>query len=234
MDARYDGHAEWYDATYRRYGDRDGSSGLLARLLGPGDVLCLDLGCGTGLHFAAVQELGYTVLGVDLSGDQLRLAAARNPWVVQADAHRLPLPDGAVGVVTMTSTHTDIDDFAVVVGEATRVLRPGGRLVYLGPHPCFVGAFAVRTEEPAERGFRVGPGYGDERLQRDPTGRFPFRSRVGSRNLTLTTFLGALLAQPALRLTAVTEYDTDLREWTTEPADGRVTPWNIAVIATRG
>lgn len=233
MDIRYDGYAEWYDTRFRRYSDRDGSAGLLARLLGPGDALCLDLGCGSGLHFAAVRELGYTVLGVDLSSDQLRIAATRNPWVVQADGRRLPLPDGAVDVVTMTYTHTDIDDFAAVVAEAARVLRSGGRLVYLGPHPCFVGAFAARTDEPAEVGFRVGPGYGDERLQRDPTGRFPIRSRVGSRNLTLTTFLGAFLAQRTLRLASITEYDTDLRQWTTDSPDGRVVPWNIGVIAER-
>src|SRR5690349_20245236 len=234
MDARYDGYAEWYDTRFRRYADRDGSAGLLARLLGPGDALCLDLGCGTGLHFAAVRELGYTVLGVDLSSDQLRIAASRNPWVVRADGCRLPLADGAVDVVTMTYTHTDIDDFAAVVAEAARVLRFGGRLVYLGPHPCFVGAFAVRTDEATESGFRIGPGYGDERLQRDPTGRFPIRSRVGAHNLTLATFLGAFLAQPALRLASVTEYDTDLRPWTAERLDGRVAPWNLAVIAERG
>ena len=233
MEARYDGHADWYDARFRRYADRDGSAGLLARLLGPGGSLCLDLGCGTGLHFAAVRDLGYTVLGVDLSSDQLRIAATRNPWVVRADGGRLPLADGAVDAVTMTYTHTDVDDFAAVVAEAARVLRPGGRLVYLGPHPCFVGAFATRTDEAAEGGFRVGPGYGDERLQRDPTGRFPIRSRVGAHNLTLTTFLGAFLAQPALRLASVTEYDTDLRPWTTERPDGRVAPWNLAVIAER-
>jgi SAM-dependent methyltransferase len=232
VTARYDGQAEWYDTRFQRY--RDGSAGLLAQLLGPGDSLCLDLGCGTGLHFAAVREAGYTVLGVDLSSDQLRIAATRNPWVVRADGGRLPLPDGAVGTVTMTYTHTDIDDFAAVVREAARVLQPGGRLVYLGPHPCFVGAFAVRTDEPDEGGFRVGPGYGDERLQRDPTGRFPIRSHVGARNLTLTSFLGAFLGQPALRLASITEYDTDLRPWTPDRADGRVAPWNLAVIAVRG
>jgi SAM-dependent methyltransferase len=231
VSARYDGYADWYDTRFRRYGDRDGSAGVLARLLGPGDSLCLDIGCGTGLHFAAVRELGYTVLGVDLSADQLRIAATRNPWVVRADAGRLPLADAAVPVVVMTYTHTDVDDFAAVVGEAARVLRPGGRLVYLGPHPCFVGAFAHRTTEAEDRGFSLVPGYGDERLQRDPTGRFPIRSRVGAHNLTLATFLGAFLAQPSLRVTGLTEYDTELHPWRLGPNDGRVVPWNIAVVA---
>jgi SAM-dependent methyltransferase len=73
--ARYDGHADWYDSTFGYLSDA--SAGLLARLLGPaapGEPICLDLGCGTGLHFDAVPGAGYTVVGVDLSADQLRLA----------------------------------------------------------------------------------------------------------------------------------------------------------------
>jgi len=35
--------------------------------------------------------------------------------------------------------HTDVDDFAAVVREVARVLSPGGRFVYVGTHPCFVG-----------------------------------------------------------------------------------------------
>jgi 2-polyprenyl-3-methyl-5-hydroxy-6-metoxy-1,4-benzoquinol methylase len=50
-------------------------------LLGSVDAdssVCLDVGCGTGLHFGAVAARGYTVVGVDLSADQLRIAASRN------------------------------------------------------------------------------------------------------------------------------------------------------------
>ena len=233
-DARYDGHADWYDATFRRYSDEDGSAGVLARLLGPadrGDPVCLDIGCGTGLHFAAVERLGHTVVGVDLSADQLRVAATRNPRVVRADAGRLPLADASVPAVVMTFIHTDVDDFPRVVGEAARVLRPGGRLVYVGLHPAYVGPFLDRQGETGDRELRLAPGYGDERLHHDPSGRFPVRSRVGSRSLTLETFLGAFLAQPTLRLTSLVELDTGLRPWLAGPGDGRVVPWNLAVTA---
>lgn len=234
LGARYDGHADWYDATFRYLGDEDGSAGLLCRLLGPPDPdnpICLDIGCGTGLHFRAVQAGGYTVVGVDLSADQLRIAARRSPRVIQADARRLPLRDAAIPAIAMTFTHTDVDDFAVAVGEAARVLRPGGRIVCLGQHPTFMGPFIERENELAHRELHITAGYGDERLQRDPTGRFPVRSRVGARNLTLATFLGAFLAQPTLRLSSVVELDTDMRPWRLNPDDGRVVPWNIAVTA---
>jgi SAM-dependent methyltransferase len=234
VSARYDGHADWYDETFRGLGSEAGSAGLLRSLLGPADVddpVCLDIGCGTGLHFEAVQAGGYRVVGVDLSADQLRVAASRSRRVIQADARRLPLRDACVPAVVMTFTHTDVDDFPTAVAEAARVLRPGGRLVYLGLHPAYVGAFADRGDEVERAELRITAGYGDERLRHDPTGRFPVRSRVGARNLTLSTFLGAFLAQPALRLSAVDELDTGMQPWRPSPADGRVVPWNIAITA---
>jgi SAM-dependent methyltransferase len=232
--ARYDGDAEWYDRTFRYLGDEAGSAGLLGRLLGPADrggAVCLDIGCGTGLHFASVAARGYTVIGVDLSGDQLGVASSRNGRVVQADAGRLPLPGASVPVVVMTFTHTDVDDFRAVVGEAARVLQAGGRLVYIGVHPAYVGAFVDRQSELRDHAVRIGVGYGDDRLRRDPTGRFPVRSRVGSRNLTLQTLLGAFLACERLRLSSFIELDTSMQSWRPDASDGRVVPWNIALVA---
>jgi SAM-dependent methyltransferase len=232
--ARYDGHGDWYDATFGFLGAETGSGGLLGRLLGPAErdgQICLDVGCGTGLHVHAVQDRGYTVVGVDLSADQLRVAATRNPRLVRADAGRLPLPDASVAAVAMTFVHTDVDHFGAAIGEAARVLRPGGRLVHLGLHPAYVGAFADRTTETETQQVRMTAGYGDERLHRDPTGRFPVRSRVGARNLTLTTLLAAFLAQDTLRLTAIAEFDTDLRPWRSGARDHRILPWNLAITA---
>ena len=237
MSARYDGHADWYEATFAPLGEEDGSAGLLARLLGPGkpgDSICLDIGCGTGLHFAAVAGCGHQVVGVDLSADQLRIARTRNPRVVRADARRLPFADHSIPAATMTFIHTDVDDFPAAVAEAARVLRPGGRLVYLGLHPAFMGAFVDRRNEAEEQELRIRRGYGDERLRRDRTGRFPVRSRVGARNLTLQTFLGAFLAPPRLRLSSIIELDTNMRPWRCPPRDGHLLPWNIAVTAVAG
>jgi SAM-dependent methyltransferase len=235
-DARYDGHADWYDSRFRHLRDGTHSAGRLADLLGeppPDDRRCLDVGCGTGLHHAAVEARGWTVIGADLSADQLRIAATRNHRLLRADAARLPLADAAVPAVSMTFIHTDVDDFPAVVAEAARVLRPGGRLVYLGPHPAFVGAFADRRTETTDGDLRIVPGYGNERHHVDPTGRFPIRSRVGSRNLTLQTVLGAFLTAGTLRLSSFTELDTAMRPWPAVPGDGRVVPWNVAITATR-
>jgi SAM-dependent methyltransferase len=234
--ARYDGFADWYDTTFSLYGDDDGSAGLLAHLLGPADPLdpvCLDIGCGTGLHFAAVEAMGYQVIGIDLSADQLRIAATRADRVIQADSGRLPLRDCSIPLAITTFTHTDVDDFPATIAEAARVVRPGGRVVYVGLHPAYMGAFVDRTSEAQTRELLFNAGYGYEELQYDRTGRFPVRSRVGARNLTLATFFGAFLDQPALRLASVIEFDTHMRPWQLNASDGRIVPWNLAVVAQR-
>ena len=182
--ARYDGLADEYVAFltdhspyYRMAAD------ALRRLLGPGPGRCLDVGCGAGHFMPVATELGWNVSGVDLSADLLRHATDRLPTaeLVQADASALPFADASFDAAYSTFTHTDFDDFEAAMQEARRVLRPGGRLVYIGNHPCFVGA----TQEHVETGPPIlHPGY---RLagRRDAAGTpgataGGWRARVGS------------------------------------------------------
>jgi SAM-dependent methyltransferase len=52
-------------------------------------------------------------------------------------------------LVVSEFTHTDVDDFAVLAAETRRVLRPGGRFVYVGLHPCFTGPLAEQPRGTA-------------------------------------------------------------------------------------
>ena len=52
--SRYDGHAEWYDAWNKPHAERNAADVLA--LLGSGDGLCLDLGCGSGLYFDVLSQ----------------------------------------------------------------------------------------------------------------------------------------------------------------------------------
>lgn len=138
MNARYDGLAEWYD-EFNAQGAA-GNAPELADLLGPGDGLCLDLGCGTGQYLDVIRSNGRTVVGLDRSADQLRLARRRDPApLLQGDGHTLPFRDQVFGTVTALWVSTDIPDFAALTKEAARVLRPGGLLLFYGVHPCFNG-----------------------------------------------------------------------------------------------
>ncbi|TMM05722.1 MAG: class I SAM-dependent methyltransferase, partial [Actinobacteria bacterium] len=125
---RYDGVAEWYEGF--RPALKPEELDALRRLLGRGSGRCLDVGCGTGLTTAAVAELGWSAVGIDLSEDMLETARGRGLEVVQGSAEELPFPDGTFDAAVSVWTHTDVDDFSVEIGEIARVLRPEGPLVY--------------------------------------------------------------------------------------------------------
>lgn len=183
--ARYDGHADWYNAWNQPHVDDNAAE--IVRLLGPGHGLCLDLGCGGGGYLDALAATGRTVVGLDRSADQLRYARHRSPNVVQGDGAALPFPDGSFGAVAAIWISTDVDDFTAVLAEATRVLRPTGLLVFYGVHPCFNGPHIEWLEDG---GVRAHPGY---RLsgwhQESPWwGRY-VRRRVGMRHHPLGELL---------------------------------------------
>ncbi|MGI5455000.1 class I SAM-dependent methyltransferase [Streptomyces sp. CA-249302] len=200
--AAYDEHADWYD----EHMSADGASAYVQRvhdtlsgLLGPGTGTCLDVCCGTGAHVRPLAGLGWTPVGVDLSRNQLRHAAARLPVAV-ADATALPLADGSVPAAVCVLASTDVPDYAAVLREIGRVLAPGGRFVHLGVHPCFVGAFAERVEVSK---VVLDGGYADRarRFDGNPAG---VRVRVGAWHTPLADLLNAVTAA-GLRLVRTAE-----------------------------
>ena len=195
-NAAYDGLADAYrafqaehPAYYKLAAD------ALRRLLGRGDGRCLDVGCGGGHFFGVGSELGWTLVGVDTSEDQLRVARHRHPQieVVRADAAALPFGDASFDAAFSMFTHTDIEDFGATVRETLRVLEPGAPFVYVGNHPCFVGA----TQEHVENGLPLlHPGYrrAGRRNAADSPGTVAdgWRARLGSFvHLPLGPFLEA-------------------------------------------
>lgn len=68
--AVYDEIADWYEQEFlarQTDGDPFGVRQALAALLGSGRGVCLEIGCGTGVHAAQIRQLGWTPLGVDVS-----------------------------------------------------------------------------------------------------------------------------------------------------------------------
>lgn len=221
--ARYDGYADWYDETTSHW-PKDEETGFLRDHLGAGrGEVCLDIGCGTGRYGAAVAAAGYRAVGVDLSRDQLRFARRRLAAAVCGDGRRLPARDGAVPVAVGMYFHTDVADFAGVVREVARCLRPGGRFLYVGLHPCFLGPFVYRLEESAERGLTFMPGYGQvgwaSRGSGDGT---HVAGRVGFHHKTLESFLSAII-QAGLCLREVRELS----------GNGTVLPRNLGLVAEK-
>jgi 2-polyprenyl-3-methyl-5-hydroxy-6-metoxy-1,4-benzoquinol methylase len=94
----------------------------------PGAVL-VDLGCGGGLLAPYARRLGYCHVGVDLSESALRVARAHGVRVVRGDVTRLPFGDAVADAVSAGEILEHVADLPGVVGEACRILRPGGTLV---------------------------------------------------------------------------------------------------------
>ena len=115
--------------------------------LTPADQV-VDIGCGPGaaVRYAARRTAAAT--GIDPDPAMLRLArwstGLRPPpnvsWL-EGRAEKLPLPDGQATVTWAISSAHHWEDRDAGIGEARRVLAPGGRLV-----------IAERLAEPAARG----------------------------------------------------------------------------------
>jgi demethylmenaquinone methyltransferase/2-methoxy-6-polyprenyl-1,4-benzoquinol methylase len=97
--------------------------------LRPGSTV-LDLACGTGDLCRELQASGLMPRGVDLSFGMLAAARTAAP-LVQGDALRLPVRDGAVDGVTCGFALRNLVDLDPLWDELARVVRPGGRIALL-------------------------------------------------------------------------------------------------------
>jgi SAM-dependent methyltransferase len=205
-DARYDGIADWYDTEFQPRPLESETWEVLLRLLGEGSGSLIDVGCGTGDYAVGLEERGWEVTGVDLSGDMVRRAHAKGVDAVQADATSLPFEDESFDAAVSVFTHTDVGDFAAVAREIARVLRPGAPFVYLGAHPCFVGphaAYDVESGLPTLHSgwYRRLGRYAEAPGIQSSSG---LRIKVGATHLPLGLFLQTFL-DTGLRLERVEE-----------------------------
>ncbi len=92
----------------------------------------LDLACGTGITASLAAARGATAIGADFSLAMIQAAKQRYPAIRfhLAEANALPFEDESFDVVL---ANFGVNHFAFPLGdlgEARRVLKPGGRLVF--------------------------------------------------------------------------------------------------------
>ena len=104
---------------------------------------CLDVCCGSGdlaLLLARQVKKSGQVTGVDFAGQQLAIAAQKEPYLqdrlnwVEADALSLPFADGSFDAATMAYGLRNLTDIPKGLEELRRVLKPGATAAVLDFH----------------------------------------------------------------------------------------------------
>jgi len=100
-----------------------------------GKVLEIGPGGGVNFEFYAASAVDWTGLEPNpFAFDRLREAADRcgiRATLIDGSAEAIPLPDASVDAVVSTIVLCSVGDPGRAIGEIRRVLRPGGRFVFV-------------------------------------------------------------------------------------------------------
>lgn len=114
---------------------RDAAVAMVQRLAPP-SAQVIDLGCGAGPVVSALRQRGVDVIGVDYAEDMLDNARTRlramgldDSRLHQGDCRMTGYPDAAFDVVVCLGVISYIEDYAEVLREIHRLLRPGGTMI---------------------------------------------------------------------------------------------------------
>jgi SAM-dependent methyltransferase len=98
------------------------------------DMRILDIGCGRGGVLEQLGELVARPLGVDPDLDSLRQSRLPDLPRAAAFSDHLPFPDGGIDLVLSSWVFEHLANPAQTFGEIRRVLKPGGRAIFLTPN----------------------------------------------------------------------------------------------------
>lgn len=154
----YRGYAEKNQATGRWSRSNPGNEFILDErdrflvdllssnhVLGRRNLHALDVGCGASTLLPSELRLGSRI-GIDILFERLipAVEAGSINGVACADGARMPFPDNSFDLVvlsTVLSSVRDADTRARIGAEVTRVLRPGGQVLW----------YDMRVPNPANR-----------------------------------------------------------------------------------
>jgi ubiquinone/menaquinone biosynthesis C-methylase UbiE len=172
----FDRHAAGYDAKLLR--DRwprnqQKKARLLQAAIGPRAEVLVDVGCGTGQLLDELLRLGACerAVGLDPAPGMLRLAAERlaghgSRVELRADtAERIGLEDASADAAFGVDLIHHLSDPPAALREIVRILRPGGRAVFLESNVRFPVTFLIGLSSREELGmFRTSKRYLGELL----------------------------------------------------------------------
>lgn len=127
----------------------------------PTSTVAVDIGCGAGQESIFLAQQGFSVTGVDLSSEALKIASERSKQAgVQVRWHNgnvleLPLEDQSVDLVNDRGCFHIIpnENRAQYANEMARILKPGGRIFLRGCRDQNNPTFAAITQEVVDQYF---------------------------------------------------------------------------------
>ncbi len=145
---------EWFDTSYYHklyeYRNEEEAESFITLLsdylkLGKGDHI-LDLPCGRGRHAVFLEQLGYRVIGADLSVNSIKYAKKFENESLRFIVHdmRKPLVNGYDAIFNLFTSFGYFDDDAIhieVIKNFKKALKPGGILVI-----DFLNIFRINKE----------------------------------------------------------------------------------------
>jgi len=165
MTDPWEDHAEWWQRQFTDGVDPEYTEQILpliAQHLPPSGRL-LDVGCGEGQVARIAAEAGLDVVGVDPALTQVVVARERagGPSYAQGSATALGFEDESVDAVVACLVFEHIPDVDAALAEVARVLRAGGRFLFLLNHPLLQtpgsGWIDDQILDPPEQYWRIGP-----------------------------------------------------------------------------
>jgi len=139
----------FYAANYDRIFRPAETAGLTMerrRLLAQASGETIEIGAGTGLNLAHYPDAVTRLVLVEPDRHMARRLRRRvaeirpDAEVREASAARLPFPDASFDTAAVTFVLCSVPDPSLALAEISRVLRPGGRLLF---------AEHVRSQDPA-------------------------------------------------------------------------------------
>ncbi|MFA6459084.1 MAG: class I SAM-dependent methyltransferase [Candidatus Paceibacterota bacterium] len=137
--------ADWYDDMLEQNRDSFQEKVILPNLLRMVEpekgMTILDLACGQGYFVRAFHEKGATVMASDISPELIDIARKHSSkeieyFIAPADSME-KVQDKSVDVVTIILAIQNIENLQGTISESARVLKAGGRLIFVINHPAF-------------------------------------------------------------------------------------------------
>lgn len=97
----------------------------------------LDLGCGDGYDLEQMNLKGASIYGIDASEEMICIAKEKNHEgdIRVGTFEKIPFPDNIFDVVISKWAFQTSANIDPIYKEICRVLKPGGKLIYLTGHP---------------------------------------------------------------------------------------------------